>query len=125
MKKAQGLSFNVIVIAAIALVILIVIIAWSLGVFGYLFGQAKTAAEITDADIVAEQSKCTKLCMQAQGANSPEDWPNTGYCKTIAMKITENEEIKDVYCWEDPVFQFCEVNIDGKTCDQNNCLEGC
>lgn len=120
-KKAQGLSFNMIVLAIIALLILVLIVAWATGAFGFLFGQTKTLAGVTDADITVAQSKCSKYCLQAQAITSADEWINTSYCKTVVIKTPE----KEIRCWQEPVNQFCEVSVDDKTCTQDECQTGC
>jgi len=65
-KKAQGISINVIIIAAIALIILVVLIAVFTGRFGIFAGGVKLTGDPTKActttdqgfDVEPADSKC-------------------------------------------------------------------
>ena len=111
-KKAQGLSFNMIVVAIIALFVLLLIIAWATGAFNFLFGQTKTVAEATDVDVTAAQTKCTQYCLQAQTIDNIDDWQASTYCKhTFTGKDWEGTGVpQDKKCWQFPIGSLCSTN---------------
>lgn len=150
-KKAQGLSFNTIVLAIIALLILVIVILWATGALGGLFGRTKTIAEVTEADIAAAQSKCSKLCIQSQGISSPDRWNTSSYCRTAVTSIDYDEDgqiggyeclegVQDCtgapntfapcntfckreksFCWEEPIYQFCDIEVGGVSLSHEDC----
>ena len=62
-KKAQGISMNVIIIAAIALIVMIVLIAIFTGRITVFQEKAKTGQEQAEASICAEQGgSCSEEC---------------------------------------------------------------
>ena len=117
MKKAQGLSFNMIVVAMIAIFVLLLIVVWATGAFSFLFGQTKTISEITEVDITAAQTKCTQYCIQAQGIDNPDDWKASNYC---AHEFDEAKDQKDwnsdgdvsdkLKCYHPPISSLCSTN---------------
>ncbi|MEA3430698.1 MAG: hypothetical protein U9R08_05475 [Nanoarchaeota archaeon] len=62
-KKAQGISLNVIIIAAIALIVLVVLIA----IFtGRLSGFQSELGEISDAEVFRVQAMSTSRCVPSK-----------------------------------------------------------
>jgi len=80
-KRAQGLPLNLIVIAAIAALVLVLVIAFTIGGFGAFFskifggGQAAVGEQM---DVV--RTTCAGLCDTAKGSSSTTGWAASGYC---------------------------------------------
>jgi hypothetical protein len=118
MQNKRGMmTFDVIVYAIIAVVILVVVLAFVFfGPLGKGFKQAKSLSEVTEGDITAAQNNCAQLCLQASNTDSEAFWPKSRYCtKMFAFdldasgKIDDNE--KSVHCWQDPILKDCRVRI--------------
>ena len=62
MKKAQGISMNVIIIAAIALIVMIVLIAIFTGRIGKFQQEAAAGEERAKEQICATQGTCAASC---------------------------------------------------------------
>jgi len=81
-KKSQGISVNVIIIAAIALIVLVVLIAVFTGRFGGFTGGVKTTEEY---DAPRCMSSCTNIGYQrghwAAEKEVNSDCSNRGYDK--------------------------------------------
>ena len=123
-KRAQGLSLSFIVVAAIAALVLVIVIAFTMGGLGGFFkkmtGVSEEAAEGTD--VATAQSTCATLCMQAQGITSPARWKTTTYCTREFLIDSER-----YHCWEAPIRKTCTYSMTdafGATasCDATNCL---
>ena len=127
-KKAQGISLNFIVIAIIAALVLIIIIAFTVGGLGTSLSKIFAAEESSgDADIDLAQATCEKFCNDASQIDSPSKWKGEDYCsKTF---VVEGEQIN---CWNAPINVDCSV-ADQDTfgelweCDQDQCglKDGC
>lgn len=62
-KKAQGISLNVIIIAAIALIVLVVLVAIFTGRLGKLPSQLE---EVSDAEVFRVQAMSTSRCVPSK-----------------------------------------------------------
>jgi hypothetical protein len=122
-KKAQGISINFIVIAAIAALVLVIVIAFTTGGLGtslkqiFRSGQSDTQAIITT---------CDTHCNQAKLISSPNQWTNTDYCKKtfdvdfdgdgdINVEADSNE--KALHCWSPGLDVRCSQTLNGYTLD--------
>ncbi len=116
MSKRAQISMNTIVYVAIALLVLVLLVAFTTGGLGKLFGQvAKTGLD----DIDAAQSQCssfcatTKLQISSQGTNA---WLTSQYCrKDFSIDITGSGEEAVLKCWEDPIFVKCTAKVSTPT----------
>jgi len=89
-KKAQGLSVNVIIIAAIALIVLVVLVAIFTGRLG-LFSKG-----------LGEATGCQQICQArgySQGGQSGVDDnpPQVGYVKIFGGRDSDSKQ-----CWCNP-----------------------
>lgn len=122
-KRAQGLPIRTIVIAAIAMLVLVLVIAFFLGVLTPIFKETREIAGATEADVVAAQTKCSQLCIQARGISEPTKWSSSGYC------IWESDEkdwdgdgaAEKLHCWEAPINNFCSATISGVEKSEVDC----
>ncbi|MBT4114273.1 hypothetical protein HOD83_00395 [Candidatus Woesearchaeota archaeon] len=125
-KKAQGISLNFIVIAIIAALVLIIIIAFTVGGLGTSLSKIFEAGDSgTEADIDLAEAKCEKLCNDAVQIKDAAAWENEDYCQQTF--VIEGEQI---HCWEDPVGQACyvsEQDVYGELweCAPSDCGNGC
>ena len=110
------MTFDVIVYAIIAAVVLVVVLAFVFGPTSRGFKSAKSITETTDSSVVAAQNQCNQLCLQASSLSNANFWPNSAYCrKSFAFDINSNGQIdtneKNVKCWQDPVNKDCAAKI--------------
>ena len=111
MSKRAQISMNTIVYVAIALLVLVLLVAFTTGGLGKLFGQvSKTGLD----DIDAAQSQCSSFCattktqISTQGTNA---WQSSQYCRkdfSIDTTGTGDEEI--LKCWQDPILINCKTS---------------
>lgn len=89
-KKAQGLSLNVIIIAALALIVLIVLVAIFTGQIGG-FGKGT-------ATVKSQAFSCETLC-NAQGYAEWDFEPEPEDCtgRVLPQKVKDNDG-EDTYC---------------------------
>lgn len=140
-KRAQGLPMNLIVIAAIAALVLVLVIAFTIGGFGAFFskifggGQAAVGEEI---DVV--RTTCAGLCDTAKGSTSITGWTASSYCnrnfdidldgdgglgcspEDEEAGLCEGELNKagqdevNINCWDPGIDVTCSTTIAGQSC---------
>jgi len=109
MKRGQGLPIQFIVIAAIAVLVLVIVIAWATGAFGGLFRGLSAISAATPEEISAFRIKCENACFEAKQLVKSEDaWKNSEYCRITIKNVDQNG---DVHCWQEPIVALCEFNI--------------
>ncbi|MEM2873916.1 MAG: hypothetical protein QW063_00450 [Candidatus Nanoarchaeia archaeon] len=102
-SRAQGLPLNVIVLAAIAALVLILIVAFTIGGLGGFFKQITTASGIEELSTV--QTACSSACSRAQvTATTLIQFKNSDYCKkTFTIDLNKNGKIDagetGLKCW--------------------------
>jgi hypothetical protein len=128
-KKGQGISLNFIVIAIIAALVLVVIIAFTVGGLGSTLSKIFEAGDTSteDANIDVVKATCNKLCDDARKINEPSEWESVSYCN---KKFTFGEE--QASCWEQPINVQCstagqDVYDNSWKCNQDSCglVGGC
>ena len=91
-KKAQGISLNVIIIAAIALVVLVVLIAIFAGQTGKLPGEIE---EVASAEVFRVQAMSTSRCVPSkQGIQNAKNL--VAGLSEIQANSQYNEEIQRI-----------------------------
>ncbi|MEK6923492.1 MAG: hypothetical protein AABW84_02265 [Nanoarchaeota archaeon] len=81
-KRGQGLPLELIVLAAIAAIVLVLIIAFTIGggsVFFQKIFQGGTSA--VGDDLSTARSSCNSLCSQAKLVTTTPSWKSSSYCK--------------------------------------------
>ncbi len=144
MKKAQ-ISMNMIVYIAIALLILVLIVAFVSGGFTQMFaGISRTAPK----DLESIRSVCTNDCSKAKAAVDSigtTAWKRSNYCDSLRKFDSDNSgdiSTDEAYnCWESPINVDCSattlayvdtVDEDGNTikkeelvtCNTDSCISG-
>jgi len=80
-RKAQGLPLNLIILAAIAALVLVLVIAFTIGGAGSFFSKIfKIGTSQIGDDISSVRTTCSGLCDQAQTISSSTAWPATSFC---------------------------------------------
>ena len=103
MAKAQGLPLSFIVIAAISALVLVIVVAFTIGGLGSTFKQIGTAG--ATSDISAIQTACRSSCVSLQStANSKDQAQNSDYCrKAYSTDLNGNGKIETgevgLRCW--------------------------
>lgn len=154
-KKAQGLPLNLIVLAAIAALILVLIIAFTIGGAGAFFSKIFRGGTTAIGDeIDTVRTTCNSLCSQAQTISSAGAWDGTSFCtRTFNIDIDKDGKIggttnpadptaikaynsakpaqkeKGIKCHEAPINAKCSVDVSTPTgaiiCDETMCKDGC
>jgi hypothetical protein len=129
-KRGQGISLNFIVVAIIAALVLVIIIAFTIGGLGTSLSKIFQAGEQNeDSDVDLAKANCESACDTASVIDSPADWNNADYCTRIALFDGEQ-----VNCWEAPINIKCSAEGDDvydsvwecdesvcRTCDEIGC----
>ncbi len=123
--KRGVITFDVIVYAIIAIVLLAVVLFFISGPVSASFKQAKAASEPTEGDVVAAQSRCNQYCLQAGSLSNSEFWQRSSYC-TITSAFDKNKDGRisadeKINCWQAPILVDCSTKISGISVDQNSC----
>ena len=101
--KGQGLPLSFIVIAAISALVLILVVAFTIGGLGGFFKQITIAGGGSDLSTV--QSACQNACNQAQLFTNVNQFKNSDYCvKTYAIDLNKNGKLETgnetgIHCW--------------------------
>ena len=148
MKKAQGLPLNMIVLAVIAALILVLVIAFTIGGAGTFFGKIfKGGITAVGDETSVVQDACRADCTKAQQSISTAAWKTTSYCrrtsnidldgsgkiggydangaevKTIGTSADYNankQQEKGLSCWESPITVTCSTTIGTSTVSGND-----
>lgn len=103
MAKAQGLPLSFIVIAAISALVLVIVVAFTIGGLGSTLKQIGTAG--ATSDLSAIQTACRSSCVSLQAtAANVEQAQNSDYCrKSYSVDLNGNGKIETgevgVRCW--------------------------
>lgn len=80
-KRAQGLPLNLIVLAAIAALILVLIIAFTVGGAGSFFGKIfQTSTTAVGDQMETVKTTCNSLCSQAESSTTSNAFTSSSYC---------------------------------------------
>ena len=131
-KKGQGLSINFIVIAAIAALVLVLVIAFTVGGLGGFFRKMTGATQTAEkgTDISTARASCQNLCSQMQQMTGPSGWASGAYCTNREWIDLNRDGVQTsdelVHCWENPIGVTCFKDFGQNTyCDSGNCGTGC
>jgi len=117
-KKAQGISINFIVIAAIAALVLVIVIAFTTGGLGTSLKQIFRSGQSDQQSII---TTCNTYCNQAKLVTAPNQWENTDYCtKTFDLDsdgdgeidISDESEVR-LHCWYAGLDVNCSMTLNG------------
>jgi hypothetical protein len=134
MKKAQGLPLNMIVLAVIAALILVLVIAFTIGGAGTFFSKIfKGGITAVGDETSVVQDACRADCTRAQQSVSTVAWKTTSYC-TKKANIDRNgdgtlndtdvpaTDEKGLKCWNEPIFVTCSTTIGTTTVSEIECV---
>jgi len=111
-KKAQGLPLSFIVIAAISVLILVLIVAFTVGAGGGFLRQLIAPAP---AEIESIQTACSAACDRISGITSEAQFKSSDYCsKTFTADIDRDGKINatsesGLHCWDNAIGQSCAL----------------
>ncbi len=128
--KGQGLPLNLIVLAIIAALVLVLVIAFTVGGGGAAFSRIfKVGSTAVGEDIDSVRAVCRNACSNAElSVQSAPQWPSAEYCKkgfnidrngdgkiedTVAGGATTKE--RSIRCWDEPVSVSCQFSTTGTT----------
>jgi len=115
MSKRAQISMNTIVYVSIALLVLILIVAFTTGGLGNLFEQI-TKTGPTEID--SAKSRCASICGSARtdvSTNGHATWTTSQYCnEDFGIDVDgdgsiTSREIKN--CWESPILSSCSTTV--------------
>ena len=123
--KRGVITFDVVVYAIIAIVLLVVVLFFIFGPLNTSFKQAKATSESTEGDVAAAQSRCNQYCLQASSLSDSRFWQRSSYCtKTAVFDKNKDGQIsadEKVNCWQTPILVDCSTKISGISVDQDSC----
>jgi hypothetical protein len=95
MDKGQGLPMSFIVIAAIAALVLVLVIAFTVGGFGTFFGKIFGGGEeAIGKDIDLIRGTCNNLCETAKSIQFTSQWETSSYCsRTFSVDLDRDGQI--------------------------------
>ena len=76
-KKAQGISLNYIVIAAIAVLVLVIVVGFATGGLSKSFKGLKSAGP---SESSVFRASCDSVCITSQGAETSALWNSSEWC---------------------------------------------
>ena len=129
-KKAQGISLSFIVTAAIAALVLVLIIAFTVGGLGGFFRQLTGAGP---GELETIQSTCQSNCNKLAVITRDAQWSGSSYCRTTyTIDIDGDGDIEEneigLNCWDFPINIDCTVTYitpagTTKICASPDCVE--
>ncbi len=117
MAKAQGLPLSFIVIAAISVLILVLIVAFTVGGLGSSFKQLTITGQ--QGDLGTVQSACTANCNKLQAVSpTATQFQSSDYCRTTyAIDLNKNSKIEsnlgetNLNCWNQSIGGDCTAAL--------------
>ena len=122
-NKGQGLPFNVVVLSGIAVLVLAIIVAFTVGSGGTgLTKLSKSVSTVAPEEKQNQKLACDSLCSQARQSDLSK-WKESGYC-THTFALDQNGDgtladyteggvlVKEVNlrCWDAPVASSCRAS---------------
>ena len=108
-KKAQGLPLHLIVIAVIAALILVIVIAFTIGGAGAFFSKIFSSGQAAigdDTDVV--KTTCNGLCDTAKGSLTVSAFQSSAYCsRTFNIDLNKDGMLNDTIGEDDEVGLSC------------------
>ena len=132
MAKAQGLPLSFIVLAAISVLVLILIVAFTVGGLGSFFKQITiVGGGGKGEELSVVQTACTTNCqkLQADPTLTLQKFKGSDYCKkTFAVDLDKDGKINatnetGLHCWYDKINIDCAVEIAEETLTSTNCTK--
>lgn len=128
-RKAQ-ISMNVIVYVAIALLVLVLIVAFTTGGLGNLFRGLTTTGP---GELETIKNKCITNCENAKSQlelTGTSSWTSSTYCSekygydSDSDGTTDSDEFFN--CWQQPIGISCSTSVSttGETWNQGSCGTG-
>jgi hypothetical protein len=115
MSKRAQISMNTIVYVSIALLVLILIVAFTTGGLGNLFGQV---GETAPGELDSSKARCTSICSTAKinvDSNGHTTWKNSLYCtEKFNIDIDGSGDIDSdeiINCWDTPIAVSCSKSL--------------
>ncbi len=112
MSKRAQISMNTIVYVAIALLVLVLIVAFTTGGLGNVFGQI-TETGIDDIDTAKAQ--CSSICATAKtqvSSSGHTSWQTSQYCRKQFNIDIDGDGNGELYnCWDSPIFISCSTSV--------------
>jgi len=103
---------NTIVYVAIALLVLVLIVAFTTGGLGNVFGQI---AETGIDDVDTAKAQCSSICATAKtqvSSSGHTSWQTSQYCRKQFNIDTDGDGNGELYnCWESPIFISCSTSV--------------
>ncbi len=86
--KAQGLPINLIILAIVAALVLVIVVAFTVGGTSNVFGKISKSSAVVGGDFEAVRATCKSFCDRAQSLSSTDDWVKSQYCaRTFSVDL--------------------------------------
>lgn len=113
MSKRAQISMNTIVYVSIALLVLILIVAFTTGGLGNLFGQV---TETGPGELDSAKARCTSICSTAKtevATSGHSGWTTSAYCtEEFSVDVDGDGDISSneiLNCWDSPISTDCST----------------
>jgi len=115
MSKRAQISMNTIVYVSIALLVLVLIVAFTTGGLANLFDEL---TKTSPTEIDSAKSRCASICGAARtdaSINGHATWTTSQYCnEDFGIDVDGDgsitpREIKN--CWESPILSLCSTTV--------------
>lgn len=106
--RGQGLPISTIVLAAIAVLVLVILVAFTTGSLNKLFTSTQTiSGSVTPDEVASFRIGCEQACFQAkQLADTQTKFTNSDYCSRNLVNSSQT-----IKCWQAGVGVDCIYNI--------------
>ena len=129
--KGQGLPISFIVIAAISALVLVLVVAFTIGGLGDLFRGIFQTGGLGD-ELSLVQTACRTSCTTSQTTSIDlESFQSSRYCREVYSVdidnkdgLTDNE--KGLHCWDSQQGSInvgCDAQVNGQVFTEENCPE--
>lgn len=129
-KKGQGISITFIVVAAIAALVLVLVIAFTMGGLGNFFDAISGGGQIGDKEITDAQLECKNYCSDAKNKGYGA-WASTNYCINKFPIDVNGDDVIDpdtemLSCYDPEIGVDCMLTEGGNlgasvSCDFTDC----
>ena len=115
MSKRAQISMNTIVYVSIALLVLVLIVAFTTGGLGNLFKQLDLTSP---GELDSAKARCTSICNTAKtnvDANGHSTWTDSSYCtEKFNIDVDSSGDIDSdevINCWDTPIRVSCSKTL--------------
>ncbi|MBI2040826.1 MAG: hypothetical protein HYT16_01865 [DPANN group archaeon] len=132
--KAQGLPINLIILAIIAALVLVLVVAFTVGGASNIFGKISKGSKVIGGDLETTRAACKSFCDRIQSVSSIDDWTKGQYCvRSFALDLDSDgksggfdvnggaldggkfnkakQQEAGLNCWDSAIAVNCQVEV--------------